>query len=307
MPSICRSAAGARSRRTSRRATRSIAENEELKREQLERRVPTAAPGRAGGGERAPARAARSTARVGDRVLIAEILAVDLDPYRQRFDLNRGIVDGAYVGQALIDAQGVVGQIMRSGRHVRSDADHRPRSRGAGERQPQRRAHHRRGHRRQRPPAPAVPDRTTPTSKVGDLLVSSGLGGVFPAGYPVGRVTEVRGDPGEPFAEVIAEPAAALDRDREVLLVWNAADEAPPNGRAARPPSLRAPERDVTDGTSDGGARMQLVRAGAEPRTRRSALRASCPCRDAVAPLRPTGWPSCCCTGRLRRRGASAC
>jgi rod shape-determining protein MreC len=56
---------------------------------------------------------------------------------------------------------------------------------------------------------------------VGDLLISSGLGGVFPAGYPVGRVVEVTLRPAQGFAEVIAEPASALDREREVLLVWN--------------------------------------------------------------------------------------
>ena len=70
-----------------------------------------------------------SQARVGSRALIAEILAVDLDPYRQRFDLNRGLVDGVYVGQALIDAQGVVGQVVRVGPLTAeavliTDADH---------------------------------------------------------------------------------------------------------------------------------------------------------------------------------------
>jgi rod shape-determining protein MreC len=60
--------------------------------------------------------------------------------------------------------------------------------------------------------------------RVGDLLVSSGLGGVFPAGYPVGRVTEVRRDPAEPLAVIRAEPLAHLDRDREVLLL----EYAPP-------------------------------------------------------------------------------
>jgi rod shape-determining protein MreC len=53
-----------------------------------------------------------STTRLGSRALVAEILSVDLDPYRQRLDLNRGLVDGVFVGQALIDAQGVVGQVV---------------------------------------------------------------------------------------------------------------------------------------------------------------------------------------------------
>ena len=67
--------------------------------------------------------------------------------------------------------------------------------------------------------------------ETGDLLVSSGLGGVFPSGYPVGRVLEVIRQPGQLFAEVIAEPSAQLDRDREVLLVWTADDTA--NDRAS--------------------------------------------------------------------------
>jgi rod shape-determining protein MreC len=68
---------------------------------------------------------------------------------------------------------------------------------------------------------------------VGDLLISSGLGGVFPPGYPVGRVLDVRRQPDQAFAEIIAEPASSLDRDREVLLVWNAADEVPRASEAA--------------------------------------------------------------------------
>jgi rod shape-determining protein MreC len=57
--------------------------------------------------------------------------------------------------------------------------------------------------------------------QVGDLLVTSGMDGRFPAGYPVARVKVVRQDPENPFTTVIAEPTARLDRSREVLLVWN--------------------------------------------------------------------------------------
>ena len=56
--------------------------------------------------------------------------------------------------------------------------------------------------------------------KVGDLLVTSGLGGVFPAGYPVARVAEVHRDAVQPLAQVRAVPLARIDRDREVALVW---------------------------------------------------------------------------------------
>jgi rod shape-determining protein MreC len=68
-------------------------------------------------------------------------------------------------------------------------------------------------------------------------LISSGLGGVFPAGYPVGRVVEVTLRPEQAFAEVLAEPVSALDRDREVLLVFNSTEGTP---QAAEPASAAA-------------------------------------------------------------------
>lgn len=168
-----------------------------------------------------------STARVGERALIAEILAVDLDPYRQRFDLNRGFVDGVFVGQALLDAGGIVGQVVRvspltSEAVLITDADHavpvsvhrnglRTIAVGTGDS----------GRLR-------LPYLTNNADvAIGDLIVSSGVGGVFPSGYPVGRVSEIRARPDQAFAEVIAEPASKLDRDREVLLIWDAADEVP--------------------------------------------------------------------------------
>ena len=171
-----------------------------------------------------------SSARVSDRVLVVEILAVDLDPYRQRFTINRGLSDGVYVGQALLDADGVVGQIvhveiMTSEVVLISDADHalpvavnrnglRTIVVGTGDSSRLR-----------------LPYLTNNADiEPGDLLMSSGLGGIFPSGYPVGRVLEVHRQPGQSFAEVIAEPAAQLDRDREVLLVWTADDAAEVRG-----------------------------------------------------------------------------
>ncbi|MGI9258251.1 MAG: rod shape-determining protein MreC [Gammaproteobacteria bacterium] len=172
-----------------------------------------------------------SSARVDDRVLAVQILAVDLDPYRQRFTIDRGLNDGVYVGQALLDANGVVGQIVRVELFTPeavliSDADHalpvavnrnglRTIVVGTGDSSRLR-----------------LPYLTNSADiEEGDLLVSSGLGGVFPSGYPVGRVLEVLRRPGQAFAEVIVEPAAQLDRDREVLLVWTAEDEV--EGRTA--------------------------------------------------------------------------
>ena len=168
-----------------------------------------------------------STERIASRSLVAEILAVDLDPYRQRFDLNRGLVDGVYVGQALLDAQGVVGQVVRVGPLTSeavliTDADLavpvsvnrnglRTIAVGTGD--------------SGRLRLPYLTNNADIAE--GDLLLSSGLGGVFPSGYPVGRVLEVRLRPDQAFAEIIAEPASSLDRDREVLLVWSSDEDAP--------------------------------------------------------------------------------
>lgn len=166
-----------------------------------------------------------STAPLETRALIAEILAVDLDPYRQRFTLNRGLDDDVYVGQALLDASGVVGQVVQVGPMsaeavLITDADHavpvtvnrnelRTIAVGTGDTSRLR-----------------LPYLTNSADvRVGDLLVSSGLGGVFPSGYPVGHVVEVRMRPGQSFADVIAEPASKLDRDQEVLLVWTTDEE----------------------------------------------------------------------------------
>lgn len=163
-----------------------------------------------------------SSARVADRVLVAEVLAVDMDPYRQHFTINRGAGDGVYVGQALLDADGIVGQIMRvdlftSEAVLISDADHalpvainrnglRTIIIGTGDSVRLR-----------------LPYLTNSADvEVGDLVVSSGLGGVFPSGYPVGHVQQVERRPGQSFAEVLVEPAAKLDRAREVMLVWTA-------------------------------------------------------------------------------------
>lgn len=160
------------------------------------------------------------SARVAERYLVAEILQVDLDPYRQRVLIDKGSRDGVFVGQAALDAEGVFGQVTRVGpvsAEIIMISD----------------------------PAHAIPvqiNRTGvrtiavglgQTGKLllpylprnadiaeGDLVVSSGLGGVFPPGYPVARVAEVVRDPAEPLLSVGVTPMAHLDRDPEVLLVW---------------------------------------------------------------------------------------
>ncbi|MCC5860278.1 MAG: rod shape-determining protein MreC [Gammaproteobacteria bacterium] len=158
--------------------------------------------------------------QAADRVLVAEILAVDLDPFRHRFTVNKGNRHGVHVGQALLDANGVLGQVVRvqpltAEAIMISDADHalpvivnrnglRTIAMGTGD--------------TERLSLPFLPN--SADIEEGDLLVSSGLGGTFPSGYPVATVRRIERRPGEAFAQISAEPAAGLLRAREVLLVW---------------------------------------------------------------------------------------
>lgn len=160
-----------------------------------------------------------SSANIQERVLIAELLTVDFDPYRHRILINKGTRDGVHVGQPLLDEWGLIGQII----HVHTftsmgilitDPNHavpvqvnrnglRTLAVGTGN--------------FRELELPYIPNNGD--IQVGDLLVSSGLGGRFPRGYPVAKVTRVESDPGRPFAQVIAKPTAQLDRSREILLI----------------------------------------------------------------------------------------
>ncbi len=160
-----------------------------------------------------------SSSQLRERVLIAELISVDLDPYKHQILLNKGSLHGVHIGQPLLDQQGVVGQIVHAnpltaGAILITDPNHalpvqvnrngmRTLALGTGD--------------FQRLRLPFVPNNHD--VRRGDLLVTSGLGGRFPRGYPVAEVIEVAFDPGSPFALIIARPTAQLDRVREVLLV----------------------------------------------------------------------------------------
>lgn len=155
-----------------------------------------------------------------ERVQIAKLLAVDLDPFRQQIVINKGRRDGVYAGQPLINADGVIGQILTphwssSTALLISDPGHALpvivartglRALAVGTGNP------RRLNLRHVPPQEDIEE--------GDLLLTSGLGGRFPADYPVARIVYVEHRPGQPFLVINAEPLAALDRSREVLLLW---------------------------------------------------------------------------------------
>jgi rod shape-determining protein MreC len=209
--------------------TRLLAENRRLRAESLESRVRLQRLA-ALEAENSRLRALlKSTPAVVDRVLVARILAVDLDPFRHRLVIDKGGRQDVYEGQAMLDADGIVGQITRVGpisseAILISDPGHaipvevnrnglRTIALGTGD--------------SSRVTLPFLPNNAD--IEPGDLLVSSGLGGAFPAGYPVAEVVQVERRPGEPFMAVEAEPTGALIREREVLLVWGKAtpDEGP--------------------------------------------------------------------------------
>jgi len=161
---------------------------------------------------------ARATVR--EQVRVAEILSVSSDPFRHLIVLDKGTVDNVYDGQAVIDANGIVGQVIEAGvlssqSMLISDPGHalpvevnrnglRTIARGTGEFDSL--------------DLPFLPNNAD--IEPGDLLVSSGRGGTFPAGYPVAVVESVTRIPQEPFASVSARPSAALNQVREVMLIW---------------------------------------------------------------------------------------
>ncbi|MEE9141215.1 MAG: rod shape-determining protein MreC [Gammaproteobacteria bacterium] len=195
-------------------------ENRTLKREQIENRVRLQRLA-AVEAENARLRALLdSSAQLPDRVRIVGILAVDLDPNRQQIVIDKGTRDGVYDGQALVDAFGVVGQTVNSGpldaeAILITDSDHAlpvqvlrngTRTIAFGTGLPKELS------------LPFLPNNADILE--GDLLVTSGLGGRFPAGYPVATITKIERSQEQPYANVRAEPAAALERVREVLLIW---------------------------------------------------------------------------------------
>ena len=161
-----------------------------------------------------------ATERGRNRVRVAEIMSVSANPFRHDLIIDKGSRAGVYDGQAMIDADGVIGQIVETGLLssegiLISDPDHalpivvnrnglRTIAVGTGE--------------YDRLDLPFLPNNAD--IQVGDLLVTSGLGGKFPAGYPVAVVNEVIRNPQQSFAEVSATPEAALNQVRELMLIW---------------------------------------------------------------------------------------
>lgn len=161
-----------------------------------------------------------SAQRIGERVLIAEIMSVDLNPFSRQIVLNKGSQQGVYSGQAIIDANGIMGQVITTSPFTSiamliSDPDHavpvtvnrnglRAIAIGTGTSAALN--------------LPHIPNNAD--INPGDLLVTSGLGGRFPPGYPVAKITKVIPQPSAPFAKITALAIAKLDHNQKILLVW---------------------------------------------------------------------------------------
>ena len=179
-----------------------------------------------------------NTAGVANRFIVGNIMNLDIDAFRERVVVDKGARDGVFVGQAVLDAGGIFGQVARVGQLTSevilvSDAAHaipvqvnrnglRTIAMGTGD--------------MNRLKLPYLS--TSADIVAGDLLVTSGLGGGFPVGYPVGTVAQVKRDPAQSLADVDVRPAAALDRAREVMFVWLKSDAVA--GAAASGPTAAA-------------------------------------------------------------------
>jgi len=181
-----------------------------------------------------------------DRVIVGEIVGVSPDPFSHEVVINKGSRDGVVVGQAILDANGLMGQVQQTSSFTSrvllvSDSSHavpvevvrnglRAILLGNGDTSALELVH--------------VPD--TADIREGDLLVSSGLGGRFPKGYPVAEVDQISKEPGEPFVKIRATPMAELNRSRLVLVVFSPEQDDATNDAESSPEGSDAgsPEQD---------------------------------------------------------------
>jgi rod shape-determining protein MreC len=166
-----------------------------------------------------------SSFRLGEQYLIAELLHVRVSPHEQVIVVDRGSRYGVYPGQAVINAKGVVGQVLRVTPYTAdvvliTDASHaipvqvnrngvRTIAQGTG-----------------KASWLTLPYlESNADVKPGDLLITSGMGGGFPAGYPVGIVADSSTTDAAP-GKLVVIPVAELDRTREFLMVWSQSQSA---------------------------------------------------------------------------------
>ncbi|MCP3701043.1 MAG: rod shape-determining protein MreC [Aliivibrio sp.] len=155
-----------------------------------------------------------------EKKMVTEVMAVDSAPYTHQVMIDKGLIDGVYEGQPVISDKGIVGQINYVGAHnsrvllltdpnnavpvqiVRNDI--RVIASGKGHLDTMQLEH--------------IPTNTD--VEIGDLLVSSGLGGRYPEGYPVGYISSIENDNKRPFASIELATSVEFDKLRYLLLVW---------------------------------------------------------------------------------------
>lgn len=159
--------------------------------------------------------------KLGEQVLVAELLSINTGPYEHIVQVNKGTRFGVHPQQPVLDANGVVGQVIRSlplssEIMLITDPNHAIPVQvnrnglltiavGSGQ--------------MNRLNLPYLPNNAD--IQPGDLLITSGLGGTFPQGYPVAVVDEFTPEPNKPFASITATPKAMLNRNRELMIVWS--------------------------------------------------------------------------------------
>ncbi|WP_199864051.1 MULTISPECIES: rod shape-determining protein MreC [Pseudomonas] len=235
-----------------------------------------------------------SSALVNEKVEVAELIGMDPNPFTHRILINKGERDGVVLGQPVLDARGLMGQVVElmpytSRVLLLTDTTHSIpvqvnrnglRAIASGTGNPERlELRH-------------VAD--TADIKEGDLLVSSGLGQRFPAGYPVATVKEVIHDSGQPFAIVRAVPTAALNRSRYLLLVFS--DSRSPEQRATE--AAQAQEAADRQGAApqDGTPATPVPAATSAPATAAPAAAPATPAHTttpaATTPARASSAPA---------------
>ena len=225
-------------------------------------------------------------------VQLAPILDIDLDPTRRRLVLDAGTRDGVRLGQAVIDAGGLIGQIIaatpsHSTVLLLTDPDHAVPVMVA--RNGVRLIVYGRGDHLELSDVPLNTE-----VEEGDLLVTSGLGGRFPAGFPVGSVTSLRADDSRAFLLGQVEPAARLDRGRDVLLLRSAPRRPVAPLPAGRPGEVAIGLDVASDGTRllnpDPQAAAAPTPVAPGPASSPTPPRASA--RQAPAPVAPATEPT---------------
>ena len=177
-----------------------------------------------------------ATQVITGEVLPAEIINVSPDPY-SRVLINKGSADGVFVGQALLDSRGLMGQVdevlpftawvllITDSHHVTPVEVNRNGERALA-----------RGSRTSSTGLELEFVTQTQDMQAGDMLVSSGMGQVYPKNYPVARITSITKDPGQNFARVLAQPLAQLASTRHVMLVFTNDATVMPEFRLERIP-----------------------------------------------------------------------